>query len=81
MIIKCSFEFYQSFWTALSLVTEYEGHGVYFRMLHVAGSIRTCQKAAITLFERDGRGPKFDEIEQQSDDDEDDGDDGDVVME
>ncbi|KAN0015850.1 hypothetical protein ACTFIU_005797 [Dictyostelium citrinum] len=49
-IIRVSFEYYKSLWTALTLITSYYGVPIYFRMVHVGGSIRCCQKAAIKIF-------------------------------
>ncbi|EAL61815.1 RNase P protein subunit [Dictyostelium discoideum AX4] len=49
-IIRVSFEYYKSLWTALTLITSYYGVPIYFRMVHVGGSIRLCQKAAIKIF-------------------------------
>ncbi|KAK5583456.1 hypothetical protein RB653_005051 [Dictyostelium firmibasis] len=48
-IVRASFEFYKSLWTALTLITSYYGASIYFRVVHVGGSIRCCQKAAIKI--------------------------------
>ncbi|KYQ92095.1 RNase P protein subunit [Tieghemostelium lacteum] len=49
-IVRCGFDFYKSLWAALSLITEYEGIPVYFRVIHISGSIRSCQRVAIDEF-------------------------------
>ncbi|EGC35364.1 hypothetical protein DICPUDRAFT_152321 [Dictyostelium purpureum] len=52
-IIRVSFEYYKSLWTAFSLITSYYDVPVYFRVIHVGGSIRNCHKAAIKVFNKE----------------------------
>ncbi|KAF2073329.1 hypothetical protein CYY_005347 [Polysphondylium violaceum] len=51
-IIRCSFTYYKSLWSVLSMITSYNNIPVYFRVIHLSGSIRGCQKAALKVFQK-----------------------------
>ncbi|EFA83071.1 RNase P protein subunit [Heterostelium album PN500] len=47
MILRCNFEQYRNLWTVLSMITECCGFLTYFRVLHVGGSLKSCQKSVL----------------------------------
>jgi len=52
-IIRCSFDYYKSLWSVLSMITSYNNIPIYFRVIHLSGSIRGCQKASLKEFQRE----------------------------
>ncbi|GAM29076.1 hypothetical protein SAMD00019534_122520 [Acytostelium subglobosum LB1] len=66
MIIRCNFEWHRDFWTVLSMITTYCGFDIYFRVLHVAGSIKSIHKASIRLLDKPIIMPMFNAVQAQA---------------
>ncbi len=47
LIVRCPRAYYRAVWTSISGVTSYDGEPCSLALLHIGGTIRSCQKALI----------------------------------
>merc|ERR1711879_212904 len=48
-IIRCARDYYKMVWAAVTMISTLNQRSVLFRLVHLGGSVRSCQKAAIAF--------------------------------
>ncbi|EGG20990.1 RNase P protein subunit [Cavenderia fasciculata] len=54
-IIQTNFNYFKQIWMSITMITHFKEHPLYIRVLHIAGSIKSAQKASLRLLNEELR--------------------------